>query len=231
MKQLKVLELSFDIPIKPFNITAFRGAFSQHIGIENDWFHNHNNNKKEKYFSRFHNRYPLIQYKICKIDKKFRPMILCIDKCVEEVHKCFEKENKTLCMNGKEHELRLFDLKLMDINIKVNQSTLHYNILNWQALNERNYKVFKGMESLVEKIQFLEQKLIANILSFAKGIKWTVDKRITVKILELSDPKFIKFKNISVASFDVKFKCNVILPDYLGLGKGASRNFGIIRTL
>ena len=34
---------------------------------------------------------------------------------------------------------------------------------------------------------------------------------------------------VPLLAFDVRFRCNVYLPNYLGLGKSASHGFGIVR--
>ena len=38
-------------------------------------------------------------------------------------------------------------------------------------------------------------------------------------------------KDIQVAVLDVGFKCNVALPDWIGLGKGVSKGFGVLKQI
>ena len=59
MKRLRILQVSFDSNLQPYQLPAFRGAIARKVGIEHEWFHNHDNEN-----GGFHNRYPLIQYKL-----------------------------------------------------------------------------------------------------------------------------------------------------------------------
>ncbi len=57
------------------------------------------------------------------------------------------------------------------------------------------------------------------------------NNKIKVTILQVDEPKVYKFKNIKMMGFDIRFKSNVSLPDYIGLGKGVSIGFGMIKRL
>ncbi len=67
MKKLRLLAVSFDTHISPWELKQFRGAVSQKVGLEHEWFHNHDNSGEEQDSPsygrpRYHHRYPLIQY-------------------------------------------------------------------------------------------------------------------------------------------------------------------------
>jgi hypothetical protein len=109
------------------------------------------------------------------------------------------------------------------------ETSFSYSIQNWLALNEENYKRYKGMVGLTEKLTLLERLLTGNILSFAKGIEWRVEKPVKVELQEVRGEKIIRYKGVPLVAFDVQFRCNVSLPNYLGLGKSASHGFGIVR--
>lgn len=68
----------------------------------------------------------------------------------------------------------------------------------------------------------LQRILIGNILSFAKGIEWHIDKPIVLHITDLQAERLSRMKDIKVAVFNIQFTCNVSLPNYIGLGKGAA---------
>jgi hypothetical protein len=77
----------------------------------------------------------------------------------------------------------------------------------------------------------LERILIGNILSFAKGIEWKIDQPIKLNITHVALERLNKMKDIKVAVLDIRFNCNVALPDWIGLGKGVSKGFGIINQI
>ena len=84
---------------------------------------------------------------------------------------------------------------------------------------------------MVEKIAILEKILTANILSFAKGIGWHIEQPVKVVIKDVKMERNSKMKDILVRTFEIDFRSNVYLPDYLGLGKGVSKGFGTLRKI
>lgn len=96
------------------------------------------------------------------------------------------------------------------------------------ALNGENYKKYQAIDGLAGRIEFLEKLLVGNILSFAKGIDWRIEKPVKVEIQELKGQKMIRYKGVPLIAFDVNFKTNVFLPNFLGLGKSASHGYGVI---
>lgn len=220
MKRLRYLKVEFNGTLSTAEIPAFRGAIADKAGLENHLFHNHDPDQGRVIY-----QYPLIQYKT--IRKK--PAILCIDQGVDEIHHFFGNENWELPINGKKLDLTIDKLSLNQFTMQVWDKYFHYDILNWIALNQENYKKYQELEVLSEKIEFLEKKLTGNILAFAKGIDWTVDKTIDLKITELDDSRPVRVKDQKLMGFSARFRCNVFLPDFIGLGKNVSLGFGTIK--
>jgi hypothetical protein len=98
-------------------------------------------------------------------------------------------------------------------------------------LNSANYQTFKQLTNDDEKKALLKSILVGNILSMAKTIQWNVNKNIELKINEIKHTKPIKYKNTKMIGFDINFQCNVFLPNYIGLGKGASHGMGIVKEI
>lgn len=219
LKKIRILNVQFDTEIKAYEIPAFRGAIIKKVGQENVLFHNHLND------SQFLYRYPQIQYK--QINRK--PTIVCIDYGVDEIHKFFEQRDWSLNISGRTLDMKISDLRLNEFTMQVWDKKWNYSIINWIALNQENYKKYMQIESLAEKIEQLENLLIANIMSFAKGIQWTIEKPVELKIKEIKRTKPVKLKQKRVLAFDVDFNTNVFLPNYIGLGKSVSLGFGTVR--
>ncbi len=104
----------------------------------------------------------------------------------------------------------------------------HLSLASLVTFNEDNYRIYQRLEGLAERYDFLEKKLIGNILSFAKGLGIYFDTRLTCKILEVENPYWITYKGVRMMAFNVRFKTNVSLPDNIGLGKGVSLGNGTI---
>lgn len=218
VKKIKLLTVSFDTEIRDYEIPAFRGAVVAKVGRENILFHNHLNDNKLLY------RYPLIQYKT--IGKK--PVIQCIDLGVDEIHKFFQKSNWNLTISDRMLDMEIYRLDLNQYTMQIWDKTFDYSIRNWIALNKQNYETYLALENSGQKVRLLEKILTANILAFAKGIEWRVDKPITVKIKTLSEIRDLSLKRRTVLGFKVLFTANVFIPNYIGLGKSVSLGFGIV---
>jgi len=218
MKTIRVLTVIFDATISGKEVVAFRGAIINKVGKNNILFHNHLNGA-------YLYQYPLIQYK--QIDK--HPAIICIEKGVDEIHHFFQKNDWTISLNGRDIEMKILNLHLNKFNLNVYNTKFNYKIYHWIPLNQQNYREYKKIVCYKNKIEFLENILKANILSFAKTIEWTIDKTIELNITNISKEYSIEFKNNKLLSFDLSFISNTFIPNYIGLGKNPSLGFGIIK--
>ncbi|MEA3451811.1 MAG: CRISPR-associated endonuclease Cas6 [Bacteroidota bacterium] len=222
MNKLRILQVIFNPEIELFQIPAFRGAVIDKAGRESILFHNHTKDG-------FRYKYPLIQYK--RINKK--AAIICIEEGVDEIHKFFENPNWQVKLYEQEVELKVDKLFVNQFNMNVWDKLFPYRIFNWVALNEKNQKAYEEMDSLADKIHLLERIMTANILSFAKGINWHIeaDKKIEIKISKILYEGTTKYKKIHRPVFDVEFKTNVFIPNFIGLGKAASHGYGIVHSM
>ncbi|MBS1736758.1 MAG: hypothetical protein JSS98_09195 [Bacteroidetes bacterium] len=218
MFKLRTLLVIFDSPISRSMVSSFRGAVIARVGLENKMFHNHDEDKLVY-------KYPLIQYKV--INKK--ASLYCIGNGVDEIHNFFGLGNWDIQLQDQKVKLKIDRLDLNTITLNVWEKSFQYTLYDWLALNAENYKKYQAIAGLAEKIQLLERLLTGNILSFAKGIGWHIEKPIKVQIEKISGEKMIKYKGVPLMAFDVAFSSNVFLPNYLGLGKSASHGFGVVR--
>ena len=218
--KIRLFIVIFDFEIKRREIPAFRGAIIKQVGHEHILFHNH-------YGKNFRYGYPLIQYKLIGRN----PAIVCINsgydnslKLFEEMQWNFNIKDKNIRADIRHLSFDYFECKLCDNPVK-------YRIQNWFALNEQNYNKFKKIKTVSDRKTFIEKILIGNILSFAKGINWTIDEPIKVSIKFLANHRLFNFKNSKMTGFDLNFSTNVLLPDNIGLGKSVSRGFGMIKKV
>ena len=77
----------------------------------------------------------------------------------------------------------------------------------------------------------LERILIGNILSLAKGVGIFFDTPVRCRILQLENEKSFGYKQVELRSFSIKFRTNVLLPAYVGLGKSVSINNGVVTPI
>jgi len=220
MKQIKVLTVSFNTRIENHEIPAFRGAIVDKVGRDSILFHNHLAGDAFLY------KYPLIQYKTIQ----GKPTIVCIDYGVDEIHKFFENRDWSLKISDRWLDMKIDSLNMNQFTMQVWDKQWRYSILNWIALNQENHEKYLAIESLTERISFLERTLIGNIISMAKGISWDVDKPIKLSISEIKNSKPVSLKGKRVMGFTLDFTTNVFLPNYIGLGKSVSLGYGVVRN-
>lgn len=217
MDNTRLLLIRFENTLSKWNIEPFRGAVINELKDKDVLFHNHLPND-----TGFRYSYPLIQYK--RINNK--AAILCVGEGTESIGKFFFDSNLELTFNGKKEKLIIDNIKAYKHLIHIWESKFHYSIRKWLALNQENYEIYNQLESLAEKLIFLENILKANILSFAKGLNKYFDKQVTCKITWLSEPSTTLYKGVKLTQFDAVFCTNVSIPDYVGLGKGVSIGYG-----
>jgi len=221
IKKIRILNITFTAEIAGHEVPAFRGAIIRKVGQENLLFHNHLAEGQFLY------KYPLIQYK--KI--KGQAGIMCIEFGVDEIHKYFDKKDWDIKIGERWIEMKIAGLNMNQFTMQVWDHFFYYNLRNWIALNKDNYPKYMQIQNEEDKKTFLENILKGNILSFAKGIEWTVEKPIELSIKEIKGQKLVSYKGNKLMGFDIDFRTNVFLPNYIGLGKGVSLGFGIVKAL
>ncbi|HMQ89073.1 MAG TPA: CRISPR-associated endonuclease Cas6, partial [Flavilitoribacter sp.] len=98
-------------------------------------------------------------------------------------------------------------------------------------LNPDNFREWQSMRRLSDRYAFLERLLTSHLLAFAQGVGWQIPDRFEARITDMIKEEWITFKGIKVLAFNLEFECPLQLPDYIGLGKGSSIGWGVVRRL
>jgi len=232
LRKMRMLTVTFDTQIPVYHIGQFRAAVAAKVGLEHDWFHNHNNDSTptdDLLFThkKYHYRFPKIQYKMASGG---RPMIVFLEECVEEAHRFFSKSDWSLNIAGKHYDMKIDRLDMREYNMQIWERDFTYRLYKWQALNSHNFARYNVLKTDAERHEFLSSILVGNLLSFATGLGWQLEKRLEVNVTKIIRQNRIQYKRVRVQCFDVEFSTNMFLPQYLGLGKGGSKGFGVVRT-
>lgn len=219
MRKIKILKLCFNNEIQPTEIAKFRGAVIEKAGKENVLFHNHLNDEEYRY------KYPLIQYKLFG----GKAGMMCISAGTEEVNSLFKDNDLSVRLGNKEILLDLKYLKANTFVMQIWDKMFNYYLRHWIALNTDNYKAYKQLDGMADKVLFLEKILKGNILALAEGVGVYLDKEVVVKITDIKAERVVKYKGTIMSAFDLDFKTNFFIPNYLGLGKGVSLGFGTVK--
>lgn len=215
---VNTLLIRFQNEIANNEVAMFRGAIINAVDNSDVLFHNHTDGDGFRY------AYPLIQYK--RINRK--AAITCIGEGTEAIGKFFSSCNFDVVLGNRNMTLEVESVRAHKTLVQVWDSVFTYHLRKWLPLNQENYRRYEALDSIVERYAFLERLLTGNILSFAKNMGVYLDKQVECKITSADEPRIVNYKGVKMMSFDVEFKANVSLPDYIGLGKGVSLGFGTV---
>ena len=147
---------------------------------------------------------------------------------MKAIGKFFSSCNFDVTLGNRRVTLEVESVRAYKTLVQVWDSMFAYHLRKWLPLNQENYRQYEALDSIVERYAFLERLLTGNILSFAKSMGVYFDKQVECKITSADEPRLLRYKGVKMMSFDVEFKTNVSLPDYIGLGKGVSLGFGTV---
>lgn len=215
------LQLTFDTPLQSFEIPKFRAAVIEKTKRQSDLFHNHAEGEGVIY------RYPLIQYKI----KDKKPCIICLREATDDIHFLLKERNYRMRIGSQFIDFEIEEARLKYEYLDIGDQWQFYNIHNWMPLNQEYYATYMKIQGVHERVSFLENLLRRQIAVFAESMEIKSDREVEVEILEVTHEKYIEYKNQFHLTFCINIRTNVTLPAYIGLGKGVSVGFGIVKSL
>ena len=218
MHTLPTIVIQFDNEIEFQAISFFRGAVIASLEEKNILFHNHDEDKLRY-------SYPLIQYK--RIHKK--AAVMGIGKGIEVISQLLNVRDFNYQIGNEQVEMRVESVNAYDNEILLTENAnCHYRLHNWLPLNSENYKQYQETESIVERVQILERVLVGNILSLLKGVGIYLEERLNLVITNIKEQHPIIYKDVKLIGFDIEFKANIQLPQYIGIGKNSSVGCGVL---
>lgn len=212
--KINICKVTFkDLKLPPRYSEKIRGYLANKYS-ENNLLHNH---AGDKYIY----RYPLVQYKVLSDI----PIIIGINEAIDIVANIGIKDDE-LVLDGVEYDTFQKEIIKSSLEFGGTDDYIEYRFINpWIALNQNNCDKYNKSNN-IEREEMLKRILIGNIMSMAKGFKYTVSDRINCWI-NLKE-KEVMLKGIRHIGFLGEFKVNFNIPDYLGLGKSVSRGFGTV---
>lgn len=217
MKKINLFYIQFQSEISHGEIELFRGAILSQVPDSFILFHNHQGDG-------FRYSYPLIQYKRLR----GKALIVSLSEGIETVGNLFSESDFRFQLGKRVLKMEISSVWTKQVLVRVWNIDFTYRLNMWLPLNEKNYQDYQTLEGVAERIVFLERKLVGNILSFAKGIGFHIDQQIHCKILSIDADYWSVYKGVRMKTFNITFKTNISLPEYIGLGKGSSIGHGVL---
>jgi hypothetical protein len=129
-----------------------------------------------------------------------------------------------------DEQLKVLDahLETLEAEITTCPEPIEYRFVTaWLALNQRNFLSYVGSRSTKFRKDELSRILVGNCLGLAKSLGIRFRERVDADGRQLTSIK-TSLDGRGMIGFVGKFKINLKLPEYLGLGKSVSRGFGAV---
>lgn len=221
MDKIRTLVIRYENRLAQREIPLFRGAVINTMGDSADrLYHNHNGD------SVVYN-YPLIQYK--RIGQC--AAIVAVDAGVDVMGQFLSSDISRLHIGEREENFKIADVRADRCLVQIWNGDFEYHLHKWLPFNSDNYAEYKTIDCLSDKISFMEKILVGNILSFAKSLGIIFSSEISCKLLSIDRQCLYLYKGVKMMAFDITFKSNVTLPEFIGLGKGVSLGFGTVNRV
>ena len=214
------LAIRFRNELASYEVPAFRGAVIHKVPASLTLFHNHIKDK-------FRYRYPLIQYK--RINGK--AAIVCVGEGTEDIGNFFANQNLDMEISGRKERFEIDSITANRWLLQLWESDFPYTLRKWLPFNTSNYAAYRQLEGITERAELIEHILTGNMLSMCTGLNTHLESHISYKLLQIKEQKVYDFKGVKMLGLDISFKTNLFMPDYIGLGKGASLGFGMIEQI
>lgn len=227
---ISTLSIQFDLSLYPRQIPQWRADIIKSSGGENDLFHNErwiSSSEEETTIPKkqYIERYPLIQYR----SHKGKAVVWGIGAGAEVLKKWVLQTGGQLTINGKGKPLRIDYIKEQKHSLYVASEKHTYRLMNWLPLTSSNYQRWQALDTLLERIQFLDHLLANQLISFAKGIQWQIPQRFEAQLFTIQEMRMVRFKEHQRIAFNVLFKTNLVLPHQIAVGRSVAFGFGMVQ--
>lgn len=219
---INTLRIQFDVPISFQEIQCLRGAIIA-SGKEHEslLLHNHKDDDNLRY------SYPLVQYK--RVNGK--AFILCFEEGARSMMQVLPHLPENVQLGQRQVSIKDFSIQCSEEGVAYVDSPICYSLQNWIPLNDENFRRYKHMPALMDRVEMLQDILTGNILSFAKGLGLYCNDPVLVSITDMDKPVLRRAKGVDFLCFNIEFLCNLSLPQYIGLGKSSSKGYGVVKRI
>ena len=99
----------------------------------------------------------------------------------------------------------------------------------WLALNQQHAKKFYDLNGKPQRDAFMQKLLTTQLTTLAKSLDYDITAPITCEAKVRFLRERIDRENVMV--FLGKFRTNLHIPDYLGIGRSVSQGYGTIKRI
>ena len=238
MQHLELLQLDFETKIDPREISGFRAAVLDYMG----WGYDGLPSLEERNHKRtvrpgnvaglpvYSFGYPLAQFKMCRCHDSYHPMLLYLGPNPGKIEALFHSaRHASVLTNGQAYPLRISRARTESFHLQAGKDWVDYHLFRYQGLTAADYRDFQLLTGAEERLSFLQRLLTKHLRSFARGVGWQVGIPIEVAHLHILREGPLSFPGTRYPCFDLSFRCNLFLPEHLGLGNAVVLGLGTLR--
>lgn len=209
-----------DVRLHTSQAHKMRGYFGNLFKQHSDLLHNHFETGETIY------RYPMVQYKVINQI----PTLIGLGEGAVLLVGLFG-EVREMQIDDRIYPIHQKDLQLQYVHVRTIPNNIRYCFKTlWMALSQKNYAAYQQLTTPEQQTEFLTTQLRNNIVSFCKGIGYTLTEPVVVSHVQFN-PHLTHFKNQPMLAFAGSFNVNIVLPKWAGLGKSVARGFGAVEIV
>lgn len=215
---LRLLRLRFPtIPLLPRQIPRFRGGVIESAGRGNDLFHNHKPDGAEQH------RPALIQYRVAKGCAALWGM----GEGALALERWWLSAPDALHFGGRQYPLQSAEVRRENFQLAMSADWKYYRLHDYLALNAENYHRWLDNPRMVFRAELLETVLTGHLLGFCQSAGWLLPERLEVQVVDIHKRRKTQYHGVDLMAFELSYRCNLLLPDGVALGKAVSHGFGV----
>ena len=220
MGKIKTLTLIYRGYISDVEVPYLRGSLIKLIGRDTDvLLHNHEGDN-------YRYSYPLVQYKLIS----GKAAVVFVNEGITLADTLLSQEELHLRIGNRNGHFVLDNVipSTLELDAAPEGTLYRYRVTGWVPFNEENFSVYLKKDLLVDRVSFLERILVTNIIAIANGTGSYIEEQIECGITDIDKSYTIQYKGTKLKAFDLEFFSNVLLPQYVSLGKHSSVGFGTL---
>lgn len=215
---LRLLHLRFPaIPLRPRQIPQFRGGVVESVGPDNDLFHNHTPDGADQH------RPALIQYRAAKGCAALWGM----GEGAQALERWWLSAPDALTFGGRNFPLHAAEVRRENFQLGFAGDWKYYRLHDYLALNAENYQRWLDNPRLVFRAELLESVLTGHLLGFCQAAGWQLPERLEVQLVDIHKRRKSRYHGVDLMAFELSYRCNLLLPEGIALGKAVSHGFGV----
>lgn len=218
MPTLRTLTLRFpNIPLRPRQIPQFRGGVIESAGFDQDIFHNHPPEGGSLH------RPALVQYRV----SRGRAVLWGMGAGADALERWWLSAPETLRFDQREYPLQTAEVRRDNFRLDFADDWRYYRLHDYLALNAPNYRRWLDNPNLRFRAGLLESALTGHLLGFCQAAGWQLPQRLDLQVVDLHDRRKTRYHGAELMAFELTYRCNLLLPEGIALGKAVSHGFGV----